>query len=94
VIAGGGGNDRDYRNLFYSDDPSLGVRFGARLVPIAWKNTTHPSLTFNSLKDLLDGSRWYDVSNATTAVAAPLGLAKLKDVVQVDSQPALEAFWH
>jgi hypothetical protein len=79
--AGGGGTDTEFRNFFYSDDKSMGVRFGARLVPIAGVNTFHPDLNSGSgLGDLLDGARWKDVGNvlAPGNVAAPLGVTTAK----------------
>ncbi len=113
----GGGDDSDpnHKNLFYSNTPSEGVRFGARLVPIAGEFTTHAALSGGvALNNLLGGARWQDVTNISDPPAylsvddpndatgwhpgllAPRGPRRLslQDVVVVNSQDSLDAFWH
>lgn len=93
-------NDDKFRNLCYSVDPEKGVRFGARLVPIARDLTHHPNLASGGAVDELigsSGSRWWvtSTSDTPTGSAAPGPMAKLKEWVKVDSPQALkEALWH
>ena len=93
-------NDDKFRNLCYSIDPEKGVRFGARLVPIARDLTHHPNLASGGAVDELIGSsgtRWWvtSTSDTPTGSAAPGPMAKLKEWVKVDSPQALkEALWH
>lgn len=93
VLAGG---PVDPRNFFYSADSALGVRFGARLVPIASPLAHHPDLGYRSVAELLDpaSTRWYDEGSPDAAGTPPPGLDALRDVVEVNSESALEAFWH
>jgi hypothetical protein len=64
-----GADDPRFKNLFYSTRRSAsspdGVRFGARLMPVAWENAHHPSLGWRSLGNLLGSgaTRWYEVDN-------------------------------
>jgi hypothetical protein len=96
--------DADYKNLYYSDTEDSGVRFGARLVPIAHKYTQHPSHTNGEgLSDLLNGigGRWIKVSDSSAEIPPGVVTARggpdrltLKDVVLVNSKTSLESFWH
>jgi hypothetical protein len=98
----GSGADSKYRNLFFSDDPKVGVRFGARLVPIGSANTYHPDLADKgkAVDDLLkSGSTRWLTSSGKLGGTYPTALKELEEIVKVDTSKttpdqALRAFWH
>jgi len=98
---------QNYQNFFYSVDEELGVRFGARLVPIAWRTddlSWHPGIDpADRLSGILgetpDARRWMKTSETTprpgAAGQAPAELGRLADYLRLDSEEALErALWH
>ncbi|MGE0706458.1 MAG: pilus assembly protein TadG-related protein [Planctomycetota bacterium] len=95
--------DPKNRNLFYDERPGSqqpqhngGLRFGARLVPIA-RDLTYNSATGagRSLQEILGGGgRWYTTGNSPQPTGAPQGLQQLRGFVSVDQGQGAEAFWH
>lgn len=107
VTSGSGGDDQD-RNLFFGKTNTDGVRFGARLVPIAWQNTWHPQSysdpAGSGLGTLLDpsrsGTRWIDCESGKTVDATlktdlNKALTALRDdMFSVPDKAGLETLWH
>jgi hypothetical protein len=100
-------NERMYRNLYYSADPQRGVRFGARLVPLAGELTHHPSLASGGAVDeLLDPrtarERWWTTTDqerpapSNMSQEAPTeALTALRRWVAVPGFDAVQrVFWH
>ncbi|MEZ6188929.1 MAG: pilus assembly protein TadG-related protein [Planctomycetota bacterium] len=78
------------RNFFYSSDPSDGVFFGARLVPVAREYTWTDTPTASAL--LGPSGRWMRVDGSAEV---PPGLANLSSVVNAGDMSALRAsIWH
>lgn len=96
------GRDDKFANLFYAkQNGEGGVRFGARLVPIARENTWHKDLYSSGkglkaiLEDQPSGSAkvWYKADRNASA-GSPPDIGKLKQFVTVRSDQGLKAFWH
>jgi hypothetical protein len=98
-------DNKDGLNLFYAKEIGQGgIRFGARLVPIARENTWHKDLYSNGkgLKAILEnqpsggggGQPIWVKADANASGGAPPTLDKLKDFVTVRSDQGLKAFWH
>ena len=92
-------SDPNHRNLFYDAQPSSsqrsgfgGVRFGARLVPISRELSWNTQNTGTGLDQTLN--RFRPTPNSGGAQAPRQEVGQLKAFVRVDSQQALEAFWH
>jgi len=87
-----GGVGNGGRNFFYSDDPSDGVFFGARLVPAAREFTWGDDPTLGGM--LRGTSGWTRTDGAGTS-ETPAGLAGLSNYVTADSMAELRrAIWH
>lgn len=88
-------DDPDYKNLSFSTDEKRGVRFGARLVPIARELSHHPDLWGReAVAELFDGGRWV-VARSGEQGEMPAELRELRKWVVVDNPQALqEALWH
>jgi hypothetical protein len=88
-------DDPDYKNLNFSTDEKRGVRFGARLVPIARELSHHPDLWGReAVAELFDGGRWV-VARSGEQGEMPAELRELRKWVVVDNPQALqEALWH
>ncbi len=90
------------RNLFYSKDPAQGVRFGARLVPLARDLTYHPDQADGkAIVELLEGragSRtWWVASSGRDGQrpGRPQQIDRLREWVTVRSgRDVQEVLWH
>jgi len=93
------GADPNHRNLFYGDQVLThsgnnylsGVRFGARLAPIASELTWNPALNTNALglSELINQGNavWYDVTNVGgAAINQPAALDRLTTSVTVNGE--------
>ena len=69
-------NQENYRNLYYHHDFAKGLRFGARLVPVARLYSWHEDLVADGkgLDELIgktiDDARWFKVDDAFARPAA------------------------
>lgn len=91
---------KNYRNLYYHTDLAKGLRFGARLVPVARPYTWHPDLEGGKGLDAMigesvDGDVWYTTDDAANPTSEKPPIDGLHEFLSVDGPKSLEeAIWH
>ena len=90
----------DPRSFFYSRDQNRGMRFGARLVPVAGKqglSPWHPALVDNGLDQMIgpNPSRWANTGTVALEQPPARDWSALPAFLRVQSEAQLrEAMWH
>ena len=86
--------------VFYHHDFSRGLRFGARLVPVARELTWHSDLAGGAgldaiLGETIEDGRWFSAANPTSPVEETPEIGELPGFLTVNGQNSLEeAMWH